>query len=1149
MKMSLRDYILSDTNIYNAIYALNSYISERNLLSEEDTILLSRLSDKFDFDGVVKDVVNKCKKKLDEILNTDKLFKTNVYFKLKKFDDKKRSIVYRPLHTACLTDQICMAAMLIPLMFDDSEGKRKYSELSKMLPHNFYGNIPSENVDSLFMYWPQKYRQYSNIVNEKCKEYSKTHEYDKMINFDLKDFFPSVNPAFIYDFIIKRLHNNYNAKNLDTLKIVVAKLLYFRIPKSNLNGWTDAYYPNIKDGNYPRISVNRGIAQGLPQSYFFGNLCMIQVAEMMHTLPKLKDSEAYFYVDDSVVFAKGIQEIDFDGILVDLNAAVKRMTDRLEYKPDKLLPTVYNKEQKKISYQILFHTEGKSTICGIDESLNGLEYLFLVQRPLSLGGWIKGNIDEVDDHVSLKKLNILQRIVDAEIKKVKAESAVHQKGSKWQKTRLKWLDRYRKYFIIRYRKLKMIVDGKFESSMIEDFYKDFKIDELLDKGKQEGHNDVWTDDDVIDIFNKFEEDIFSAEIELLAKGMPFNEVDQFCNKIQMFEASLSCHNSNKYNTKYLYFHKIAENFKKQISTDTDRYSSLCRRIRRINTYKSSKVLLLDLKKDNDITEIGFWNKINKFHDKSNQINFWTLLPNFTKFVFDNSNEFKRMILNCYFSVACNIPVGDNMMLLRRDIKPVKYYEMRILTILRNRRCRNGQFFEFLRTLDYDDLNERMDIDLGIMEAIGIFILKIQDPMKIDRMILTHRLVKSLWHNGSKFLNAYTLHNQEHALNLIKNVVRLTNNVDYLNLKSNDYFLLFQACYLHDISMVIHPNIASFNESSPEAEQMVSDWIFKIEGISEKINAALKDNHFSLEGINLIRKEIGGALIEAFRGVFDFFENKVRYSHAYDSAGYIRKWQTGILSFISELEAECIATVSESHGWDSIDVYSLKSSAKEELVSLKYMMILIRMADLLDLANDRIDYYILKQNRSQMSLESRFHWISHLITDGFKLDADYESRYFKDNEDSVSEDYKLNNHPITEKLHLDIFLNTEILASLQMSKDPCEGICPSIKKRKRNSNPADHTEALCLEYEVSKDGEICHSNLCKANADGTRDCPFLCVWMAKRHKWLFSEIAELKSYLNAVNSELFETEFVVRFFYANSRKLDSEFYDDIKENIS
>lgn len=38
--------------------------------------------------------------------------------------------------------------------------------------------------------------------------------------------------------------------------------------------------------------------------------------------------------------------------------------------------------------------------------------LFLVQRPVSMGGWIHGNIDEVDEHVSLKKLNALQTVVE-----------------------------------------------------------------------------------------------------------------------------------------------------------------------------------------------------------------------------------------------------------------------------------------------------------------------------------------------------------------------------------------------------------------------------------------------------------------------------------------------------------------------------------------------------------------------------------------------------------------------------------------------------------------------------------------------------------------------------------------------------------------
>ena len=47
--------------------------------------------------------------------------------------------------------------------------------------------------------------------------------------------------------------------------------------------------------------MNCGIPQGLPQSYFFGNLCMIEVKRLL-----MKDEcfkgDAYFYVDDSVIY-------------------------------------------------------------------------------------------------------------------------------------------------------------------------------------------------------------------------------------------------------------------------------------------------------------------------------------------------------------------------------------------------------------------------------------------------------------------------------------------------------------------------------------------------------------------------------------------------------------------------------------------------------------------------------------------------------------------------------------------------------------------------------------------------------------------------------------------------------------------------------
>lgn len=133
--------ILDPQNIYNAIFALESYVFEKGLLNNSDLALYYSLGDKYDID-VIRDVIKRCERRLKDLLSSpDDLFKVSVYFKIKKYDDGK--IKYRPMHTAGLIDQICMVCLLLPLMFDDSSGERKLSDLSKLIPHNFYGNVPS----------------------------------------------------------------------------------------------------------------------------------------------------------------------------------------------------------------------------------------------------------------------------------------------------------------------------------------------------------------------------------------------------------------------------------------------------------------------------------------------------------------------------------------------------------------------------------------------------------------------------------------------------------------------------------------------------------------------------------------------------------------------------------------------------------------------------------------------------------------------------------------------------------------------------------------------------------------------------------------------------------------------------------------------
>lgn len=153
----LYNRILSETNIYNAIYSLESYVFEKGLLSEDDLKLLNKLSDKFDFTTISK-IIKDCQKHLKRILNNNsELFDVQVFFKIKKDDDG--SVVYRPIHTANLTTQICMVSLLNVLMFEDSYKEendskgincRRLSDLSKLIPSNFYGNIPSVIPEKLF---------------------------------------------------------------------------------------------------------------------------------------------------------------------------------------------------------------------------------------------------------------------------------------------------------------------------------------------------------------------------------------------------------------------------------------------------------------------------------------------------------------------------------------------------------------------------------------------------------------------------------------------------------------------------------------------------------------------------------------------------------------------------------------------------------------------------------------------------------------------------------------------------------------------------------------------------------------------------------------------------------------------------------------
>ena len=300
-QMKLIDKILDERNIFNSIFSLESYVFDRGLLDTNEPVipytedgelgdaiagndleLFYALADKHNVE-LIENVIAFCRTKLKLVLlEKENLFETKVYFKLKNYDSDANKLNFRPMHTARLIDQICMVSILNCLMFDDDldKGERKLSDLSKLLPHNFYGNIPCTDVQYLFHRWQTKYKEYTNEVIEHCRAYQQNHSYLTEVSLDIKNFFPSISPKMLYDYIVSKLSKTYE-DDKDMLGMAVAKLLYFRIDKENVEPWKDYYYPEGTDLKGVEEFMNCGIPQGLPQSYFFGNLCMIEVKRLL----------------------------------------------------------------------------------------------------------------------------------------------------------------------------------------------------------------------------------------------------------------------------------------------------------------------------------------------------------------------------------------------------------------------------------------------------------------------------------------------------------------------------------------------------------------------------------------------------------------------------------------------------------------------------------------------------------------------------------------------------------------------------------------------------------------------------------------------------------------------------------------------------
>lgn len=841
--------------------------------------------------------------------------------------------------------------------------------------------------------------------------------------------------------------------------------------------------------------MNCGIPQGLPQSYFFGNLCMIEVQKRL-----MKDDffkgDAYFYVDDSVIYIQSSLESDsFKSKISALNNEMEKFCKEKCTAPKELsdfLTQKYIDFQSQIEYTIRFHEEGKSSFCHIDNADNHLGGFENLARETSMASNLFWNLDEIDETISYKKCKAISEVVDKEIRKLKEMQDGTDEIKEKDASRLKMLKRFKKFYLYRVRMLNMKAEETSTETLLRDFDKRFSV-----KSK--------TGIDLVSFFETNEEEIFQSEYRLLIENFSLAIAKELAGNVKCIEERIfkKCKKDrNQRRSEFLYYQKDVMNSIIMKSCSTDPYLSLKRWVK--EEYKGIEGLH-QIRQFNDFSHFLVYE-----FDKVLKKGLWD--DNYMIFILYNSSEYQRRILNAYYSESIHVLCSDACSFIKSNSKKLHYTELRILIRLRNRQFNLNNFRIFVKSLNGRDVSNQMGIDMALLSVIGTFVSTVRDPEWVDGLVQTHRITKGLWYNGSKFLNSYTLHNEEHAVTLINQSVHIVKTIDYFVLKPIDYYILFLSCYLHDISMVIHPDMYMVSPSNSEIMALISEQMLKMQDEVEKFKKVDKKDYK-----NARLKDSWKFLISIFDAVYGYFENRVRNMHPSDSADFVLAKSDTLLKYLEPTLLSFVAKVSASHGWDVIDVYGLKSRAKNDIVSLKYLMILIRLADLFDVANDRVNYHLLRQNLNNLSLTSQFHWISHLVTDKLVFDADYET--------SDDNNSRLDNCPITETLIVKLYLNVKYLTSREKKKS-CEGCLCSLKD--------DHIDIDIVN---------------KRNVSCKRErCTLLCRWMMLKHGWMVNELIALKEYLYSVNNSLIRTKIKFQLYFSNEMDLDADLFDCVVEYL-
>ncbi|MBJ6752709.1 RNA-directed DNA polymerase [Geomonas anaerohicana] len=408
------------------------------------------------------------------------------------------------------------------------------------------------------------------------------------------------------------------------------------------------------------------------------------------------------------------------------------------------------------------------------------------------------------------------------------------------------------------------------------------------------------------------------------------------------------------------------------------------------------------------------------------------------------------LFKCLFEVEV---LGNNVKALPYGLT---FWQFRLLQLSKANGLSLKKYTELALIIltDTSDSN-RSIIDPSYFETSKIVHHYINDGELTDKLFRVIRYVENSWKHGSKDCYFYTLHNQEHARQLVSAIHLIIEESGFcIYLNKKEMFRLLTACYLHDIAMLSPPSSkAIYDKSSINFTNLSRDMsrlpVINPKNLSDKLNYKL--------------------LFDVHKGIENFYESLVRDRHPYVSEQELNSDYPQLP--LSVAERRDVGIISASHGWYKSQFKSLLTDDLHDgrhPLNLKLLSLLLRIADLCDVSSERVSREVIDRNFQRMNDISIFHWAKHLSVESIRIER---------------------TEPLsTKSTTVKICISHKYLPNMHLEEDSIKSKCESVCKIPSATNVI--------------------SKLCGESKD---KCRFHCIFINAAYKWFFEEINFINDY--------------------------------------